>query len=205
MDPSSAPRPEVTTVSSLEAHVLPHVVEIASSSAGVVTRMFVRERDVVSRGDALLEIAGGVTWDSGVILRSSVPGVVSRCRIRVGDAVAPSTRILSIARADDVLVVARFAPTAGLPLRDWRRASVRIPRAAGQPLGAAIVCVSGASGADTAGSTALHGSASVRVVARLQSAPPAAMWPGVEAILDVECEAAGAGRANGATVRGTAP
>lgn len=182
----SAPQLPGTTLSSLEAYVLPHVLELAPSSGGIVTRVFVREREVVSRGDPLLEIASDTTWGPRSFLRSSVPGVVSRCRLRVGDAVERSMPIVSIASADDVLVVARFAATASLPLRDWRRASVRIPRAAGQPLGAAIVCVS-------AGSAGAAGT--VRVVARLQSAPPAAMSPGVEAILDVECGTSGPGLA----------
>jgi multidrug resistance efflux pump len=176
----------VNTVSSLEAHVLPHVVEIASTCAGIVARVLARERDVVSSGQALLEIAGCAARDPSVIVRSSVPGVVSRCLVRVGDEVAPSTPIFSIARADDVLVVARFDPSARAALQDGRRASVRIPSATGKPLAATIVLVNGASGLASA---APLRSASVRVVARLDSAPPAAMWPGIETVVDVECEA----------------
>jgi pyruvate/2-oxoglutarate dehydrogenase complex dihydrolipoamide acyltransferase (E2) component len=183
MHSSAARRPEARTVSSIEAFVLAHDVEIASASEGVVARVFVRDREVVSAGQELVEITRG---PGRSIVRSAFPGIVSRRHVRQGDAVAPSTPLLAMIRADDVLVVARFDGSAAALLARGKVASVRIPRATAQPIPARLLCVPGIQPAQAgAGGEA---TAVVRVVARLESAPPAAVWSGIEAIVDVECE-----------------
>jgi hypothetical protein len=175
-------------VSSVEAYVVPHVVELASASSGVVTRVFVKKRDVVRRGQEFLEISGRGPSDAPVVMRCSATGVVSRCHVRFGDPVERSSPLFSIARADNVLVVARFESSAAPALRQAARAFVRVPRAAGHPLPASLVWVGGPV---EPGSAPGRGSGAVRVVARLDAAPPAVMWPGIDAILDVECDASG--------------
>jgi pyruvate/2-oxoglutarate dehydrogenase complex dihydrolipoamide acyltransferase (E2) component len=172
-------------VSSVEAYVVPDLVELASASGGVVARVLVKERDVVTRGQDLLELSGRGPSDARVLLRSSARGVVSHCHVRVGDTVDRSSPLFSIARADDVLVVARFESSAAPALRRAARAFVRVPRAAGHPLPASLVWVGGP--VDHPGAPDLDGGA-IRVVARLDAAPPAVMWPGIEAVLVVECD-----------------
>ena len=167
MQPSRAPHATVSAVSSLDAYVLPNV--------------FVKDREVVSRGQDLLEIERG---PARCTVRSSVPGVISRCRVHVGDAVVPSTAMLSIVRADDVLVVARFELSARPSLQNGKAAFVRIPRARAKPLAATLIYVTGLQPCDA--SAARPEKAAVRVVARLHTAPPDALWPGVEAIVDVQ-------------------
>lgn len=183
MHPSTARRPEARTVSSVEAFVLAHDVEIASACEGVIARLLVRERDVVSAGQALVEISSGAGRS---IVRSAFPGVVTRRHVRVGDAIGRSTPLVAMIRADDVLVVARFDPSDAAPLARGKIASVRIPRATAQPIAAKLLCVAGleasAGGGDGAPAPV------VRVVARLESAPPAAVWSGIEAVVDVECD-----------------
>jgi len=171
------------TVSSIEAFVLAHDVEIAPASVGVVARVFVRDRDVVSAGQELLEIARG---SERSVVRSAFPGVVSRCRVHVGDAVEPSRPLLAMLRADDVLVVARFDRSMGPSLARGKVASVRIPRATAQPIPAKLLCVAGLQSSHATDARLVD--PVVRVVARLESAPPAAVWSGIEAIVDVECE-----------------
>jgi pyruvate/2-oxoglutarate dehydrogenase complex dihydrolipoamide acyltransferase (E2) component len=183
MQPSPGALPLVHTVSSFDAYVLPHLVDVAPEIDGVVARVFVREREVVSATQPLLEVARGPERS---IVTSSVRGVVSRCRVRVGDAAAPGRPLLSIVRADDVLVVARFDLSAEPALWNGKLATVRIPRATARPLGATLVCVT--TGHPWSVGAERHEPAAVRVVARLHSAPPAALWPGIEAIVDVEDE-----------------
>jgi multidrug resistance efflux pump len=62
-------------VSSVDAYVLPHAVDIAPAHEGFVARVLVRDRDVVSTGQELIEIA---RRGERSIVRSSAPGVVSR-------------------------------------------------------------------------------------------------------------------------------
>lgn len=188
MHPPSGPSVASMTVSSVEAHLVPHVLEVAPTTDGIVTRVFVREREVVCKGQDLLELAGPGARDLGVLVRSSVPGVVTRCCVRAGDVVARSRPMFSIARADDVLVVARFEPSAGPALPRAHRAWVRIPGAAGRPLPAAILSVGGTPAATRAGADRC---ATVRVVARLQSGPPAAICADIAAVLEIELDPRG--------------
>jgi multidrug resistance efflux pump len=183
MDSSSARRLAARTVSSSEAHVLPHLVEIAPPHEGVVARVFIMDDDVVSIGQHLVEIVCGAKRS---LVKSSVPGVVSRCRVRVGDAVARSRPLLSIVRTDDVLVVARFEPSVGPELQSGDLVSVRFPRVTAQSVAATLIRVTGVHGSET--SAARHEESIVRVVARLHSAPPAALWSGVQAVVDVACD-----------------
>ncbi len=86
--------------------------------------------EVVTKGQALIEIA---RQGERCVITSPALGVVSRCRVRVGDEVANVTGV--------------HRPTAGDARADQ---------------------------------------AEVRAVARMQSAPPGALWAGMEAIVEVE-------------------
>ncbi len=200
--------PTVNTISSIEAYVLPEVVWVAPTTSGVVTRVFVRERDAVARGQDLLELAcslehlgrdappaGGprghgeaLPRDSGqrMTLQASLSGVVSRCYVEVGDSVSPSTAALSVIRAEDVLVVARFRESAVASIRNAVTASVRIPRARVTGLRATILGM-GAILPWHAMNAAPGEDGTVRVIARLRSLPFHALWPGIEAVVDLSC------------------
>jgi multidrug resistance efflux pump len=182
MDRSPALRRRVRTVSSTDAFVLAHLIEIAPTSGGVVARLFVKDRQMVRAGQPLLDIARGPERS---ILRSSVAGIVSRCRVRVGDAVDPTRPLLSIIRADDVLAVGRFEASAEPWLWRGKAVSVRIPRASAEPISATLIGVSGSRQHD---SGVERDDAPVRVVARLESAPPAGLWSGMDAIVDMDCD-----------------
>ncbi len=170
-------RPGARIVSSMMAHVVPHIVEVAPPTAGSVTRVFVAEQEVVSIGHPLVEVGRGhERW----IVHSSIPGVVARCRVRVGDAVERSRPLVSVIRTDDVLVVARFDLSAGPSLRSGKAAWVRIGRATAPPIRATII---------SAGDTGTRrDDRTVRVVVRLDAAPPDALWPRIAATVDVACD-----------------
>ncbi len=200
--------PALSTVSSIEAYVLPEVVLVTPTAGGVVTRVFVRERDAVARGQDLLEMvcsleplgsdappASGPRGHRDVLprrtghritLKASLSGVVSRRFVEAGDSVGPSKSALSVIGAEDVLVVARFRESAVASIRNAVTASVRIPRARVTGLPATILGMGGilpwhardpAPGED----------GTVRVIARLRSLPFHALWPGIEAVVDLSC------------------
>ena len=207
LQPTSLDR-VVRTVSSIEAYVLPEVVLVAPTICGVVTRVFVRERDAVTRGQDLLEMAcslehlgsdappaggprghdGALPRESGqpIRLKASLCGVVSRCFLEAGDPVGPSKPALSVIGAEDVLVVARFRESAVASIRNALAASVRIPRARVAGLPATILGMGGIL-PWLARDAAPGEDGTVRVIARLRSLPVHALWPGIEAVVDLSC------------------
>ena len=203
--------PTVSTVSSVEAYVLPEVVLVAPTIGGVVTRMFVGEREAVARGQDLLEVAcsleqfqfvrdvpappsaargngDALPRDTGqrITVKASFSGVVSRCFVEVGDSVSRSKPALSVIRAEDVLVVARFRASAMASIPNALTASVRIPRARVTGLPATILGMGGILPWH-ASDTAPGEDGTVRVIARLRSLPVHALWPGIEAVVDLSC------------------
>ena len=204
-----------TTISSTHAFVLPQVVEIAAGSEGVATRVLVRERDEIRRGQDLLEMAcqrarvdGAATtagheaspaWpargDSAaaaadawqrITLKASVTGVVARCHVKPGDVVRRGGPVVSVLRADDVLVVARFDAAAGPRLRRARTAWVHIPRAGAYCMPARIIRVGGTYPSQTDPWPRREGGV-VRVVAQLSSTSLDALSPGVEVSVEISC------------------
>lgn len=204
-----------TTISSTHAFVVPQVVEIASGSEGVVTRVFVRERDEIRRGQDVLEIAwqrdrvdGAVAapgqeasparhargdgtdaaanaWEP-ITLKASVTGVVSRCHVKPGDAVRRGGPVVSVLRADDVLVVASFDAAAGPRLRRARTAWVHVPGAGAYCMPARIIRIGGTYPSQTDPWPRREGGA-VRVVAQLSSTSFDALSPGIEAAVEISC------------------
>jgi multidrug resistance efflux pump len=208
--------PNATTISSIDAYVLPQGVEIASGSEGCVTRLLVNERDHIRRGQGLLEIAcgrarcdrdawkasqapaslastsstGGAAATSDmrqcVTLRASVSGIVWRCYVKVGDAVVRGRPVLSVLRSDDVLVIAHFEATARLRLRSARTAWVHIPHVGVHSIPARIIRIGGTYPRPTSEATQRDDGA-VRVVAQLDFTAPAALCPGIDAVVEVGC------------------
>ncbi len=198
----------VSTVSSIEAYVLPEVAMVAPMPCGVVTRLFVRERDEVALGQDLLEIAcspehpgrdapparsprgHGEALSGGngqrITVKANLSGVVSRCFVEVGDSVGRSKPALSIIRADDVLVIARFRASAAASIRNALSASVRIPGARVTGVPATILGMGGIL-PWLMSDTAPGKDGTVRVVARLHAIPLPALWPGIEAVVDLSC------------------
>jgi multidrug resistance efflux pump len=213
---SSSGGPNVTAISSIDAHVLPQMVEVVSGSEGFIARLFVNERDHVRRGQGLLEIAcerprcdrdawtasqgaaspastslttgPAATSDARqrVTLRASVSGVISRCHVKVGDAVVRGRPVLSVLRSDDVLVIAHFEAIARPRLRSARTAWVHIPRAGVHNIPARIIRIGGTYPRPTSGAAERNGGA-VRVVAQLDFATLDALWPGIEAVVELGC------------------
>ncbi len=204
-----------TTISSTHAFVLPQVVEIASGSEGVVTRVFVRERDEIRRGQNVLEMAcrrarvDGAVATAGqeasparpaqgdgadaaadawqrITLKASVTGVVSRCRVKPGDVLRRGGPVVSVLRADDVLVVARFDAAAGPRLRRARTAWVHLPRAGAYCMPARIIRIGGTYPSQTDPCPRREGGA-LRVIAQLSSTTLDALSAGIEATVEITC------------------
>ncbi len=199
-----------TTISSTHAFVLPQVVEIASGSEGVVTKVFVRGRDEIRRGQDVLEMAcqrppvdGRVVmagqeaspaqpargdgadaaadaWQR-ITVKASVTGVVSRCHVKPGDVVRRGGPVVSVLRADDVLVVARFDASAGPRLRRARTAWVHVPRAGTYCMPARIIRIGGTHPSQR---DPWEGGA-LRVVAQLSCITFDALSPGIEAAVEI--------------------
>jgi multidrug resistance efflux pump len=214
MHPHKSLRPSnTTTISSTKAFILPQVVEIASGSEGFVTKLFVRERDEIRRGQDVLDFAcarahlersvttvgqevsptsaaranGPATaadeWQR-VTLKASVTGIVSSCHVRPGDIVRRGRPVVSVLRADDVLVVARFDAGAAPWVRRARTAWVHIPRAGAYCMPARIIRIGGSYPWQT-GPWALWQGGAVRVVAQLSCATFDALSPGIEAVVEI--------------------
>ncbi len=172
-----------------------------------------RERDEIRRGQNVLEIAwqrahldrpvatvgheasparpartdgaaaAADAWQR-VTLKASVTGVVSRCHLKPGDAVRRGTPVVSMLRADDVLVVARFDAATGPRLRSARTAWVHIPRAGVYCIPARIIRIGGVYPWQT-GPWARREDGAVRVVAQISSTTFDALSPGIEAAVEI--------------------
>jgi HlyD family secretion protein len=199
------------TISSIDAYVLPQVVEVTSGSEGCVARLLVNERDQIRRGQDLLEITcerarcdrdpcsvslassstrrgAASTSDARqrITLRASLSGIVSRCHVNAGDAVVRGKPVLSVLRADDLLVIAHFEATARPRLRSARTAWVHIPRAGVHSIPARIIRIGGIY-PRPASEAAERDDGAVRVVAQLDFTTLDALWPGIEVIVEVGC------------------
>jgi len=209
----TCPSHEWKTFSSLEAYVLPHVIEISSTTSGFVTRLFTREGELIVRGQDILEIAPAPEWEQAdpavrlrgqadpssaidgrerlgpsVILRASASGLVWRLWVRVDGPVRRSRKVLSLIRSDDVLVLAHFDRAVARHLGRARLAWVRAPQTSDRLIPARILRV-GCGHSDSQG----NGREDLeRVVVQLRSAPAEVLWPGSDAVVEITCAAEGA-------------
>jgi hypothetical protein len=176
-----------TVFRSLEAHVVPHLVQVDAGMDGIVSSV-VAPHDVVERGQTVAVFER--LWprddhDQHVAVRAPIPGLVTRCWAKAGDLVGRTWPILHIASRDDVLVVARFAAETVTRLRRGSRAAVFLVASAREPLSATIMSVVEVPEADA--SEGAHASRSAAVVLSLPYAPVEALWPGSAAHVEVRC------------------
>ena len=121
-----------------------------------------------------------------VTLKASVTGVVSRCHVKPGEVVRRGGPVVSVLRADDVLVVARFDAAAGPWLRRARTAWVHVPRAGAYCMPARIIRIGGTYPSQTDSWPRREGGA-LRVIAQLSSTTLDALSPGIEAAVEISC------------------
>lgn len=119
-----------------------------------------------------------------VTLKASVTGLVSRCHVRVGDAVCRGGAVVSVLRADDVLVVARFDAAEAPRLRRARTAWVHVPSAGAYCMPARIIRIGGADPSPRE-PWSRRDAGAVRVIAQLSSASFEALSPGIEAAVEI--------------------
>jgi multidrug resistance efflux pump len=171
-----------TSVHSLYACVVPHFFEIAAAAPGTVTSIFVDRRQVVRRGQTLAIVEPAalhvVGERRGVALRAPAAGLVARRWASPGDVVGRGSAVLSIASAEDVLVVAKFR--AGTSQLLGRGATALLHGAGREPLLATVTSVveapEWAEGDDAA---------PTRVVLSLPRAPAEALWPGTPVRVEI--------------------
>jgi len=179
------------TAHSLEAYVVPRVVDIVTGTPGIVTTVLVHEYDLVVRGQSLVNIERGwetwPQWSDEVALecvKAPTSGRVVRFWAAAGDAVGPMRPILAIASSEDVLVVARFAHGTGAWLRSAGGASVLIGGSSAKTIPAKILSiVEVPDGADEEDPELARGA--IRVVLHLGSVPDEALWPGIPVLVEV--------------------
>jgi hypothetical protein len=172
---------------SLEAHVVPHLVEVAAGIDGIVASV-VAPHDVVQRGQtvAVFERLWPRDDHQHVAVTAPVPGLVTRCWAQTGDPIGRASPILHIASRDDVLVVARFAAETVARLRRGSNAAVFLVAGEPEPLSATIMSVVEVPEAGASeGARASRSSAAV--VISLPHAPVEALWPGAAAHVEVRC------------------
>ena len=156
---------------SLEAHVVPHLVQVAAGTEGIVSSV-AAPHDVVERGQTVAIFERLWPTDGHgqhVAVTAPIPGVVMRCSAKAGDY--------------DVLVVARFAAETVAGLRRGDRAAVFLAAGAREPLSATIVSVVEAPAAGA--SEGAHASRSAAVVLSIPQAPVEALWPASAAYIEV--------------------
>ena len=182
--PLTAARPSTPTLQSIFACVVPHFFEVTAAGPGTVTSVLVDRRHVVRRGQtlAIVEPVGphAVGERRGVALKAPTAGLVTRRWASPGDAVGRGTPVLSVASAENVLIVARFPARASLHLTCGSAAHLH--GAARGPLLATVVSVLEApewAKGDDASST--------RVVLSLPQAPAEALWPGTPVRVEIPC------------------
>lgn len=188
---AGASSPRGATAHSLEAYVLPQVVDVVTPSRGTVTALFVGEHDLVAQGQPLARLETSRDWLSdgrevaiASVVRAPISGFVSRCWGNVADVVWPMRRLFSIASTKDVFVVARFVHAAAPRLRPSARASILIRGSPHGPLAGRII-----SAVERPVDRREHGAAvddgAVRVILRLESPPGDVLWPGMPAQVEV--------------------
>jgi multidrug resistance efflux pump len=176
---------------SLEAYVVPQVLDVVTRAPGFVSTILVREHDLVVRGQPLVDVErrweAWPQWSDHEALecvKAPTSGRIVRCWVAVGNAVGPMRPIVSIASCEDVLVVARFARGTGSCLRSARLASVLIDGSSAKATPAKIVSVVEVpDGGDEEDPELASGA--IRVVLQLGSAPDEALWPGIPVLVEV--------------------
>jgi HlyD family secretion protein len=174
---------------SVEAYVLPQLLEVAAGAHGIVAAVLVAPHDLVRAGEvvAIVEqlrpsVRDGA--DRTLCVKAPTDGLVTRCWVSAGDAVAASSPVLSMASSEEVLVIARFPAAAAADLCSGGHAQVRVPVTAPGTRSTKIVSVLRAM--NDPGDEERTGARMTRIVLSLPNAPPEALWPGTPAAVEID-------------------
>ena len=184
----TASSPSSTRQRSLEAYVLPHLVDVTPGVHAIVKCVLVEPHGVVRRGQTVAVLDRLLTQreedPDQLVIEAPAAGLVTRCWATAGDIVAGAWPIVSIASAENVFVVARFAPDSMARIRVQGAASVRLIGAKPEAFPATIVTVVEApdEGAVLGGRDAR----SIRVVVTFSDAPAKLLWPGTPVHVEVD-------------------
>jgi hypothetical protein len=180
--PLTASIPSRAPLRSLGAYVVPRFVEVTAAARGAVTSVLLGPREVVRRGQAVatLELLGshGANTHGTVAVRAPVTGLVSRCWASPGEVVGPASPIMSVASAENVLVVAKFP--AGSALRLGSAMALLHP-AAREAVPATIVSI-----IDSPNPGRGARRSPTRVVISFTNAPAEVLWPGTPVRVDIQ-------------------
>ena len=169
---------------SLEAHVIPRLVQVAAGTDGIVSSVAAPD-DVVERGQTVAVVWPRDDYAQRVAVTAPAPGVVARCWAKAGDLVGRTWRILHIASSEDVLVVARFAAETVARFRQGNRTAIFLGPGEPEPLSATIISV--VEVPEAGASEGAAGARCVRVVLSLSHAPVEVLSPGSAAHVEVRC------------------
>ena len=176
------------TVRCVRAFLLPQIVSQFTGTPGRVTRSFVREGQLVARGQDLFELQrhDRSSAPQTFVLRASNQGIVARCWARVGDAVERARPMASMIRCDDVLVLGLFERALIERMRLTMGALVTIGDLASNPFQAGVLRI----GTALASRHARDGESRefIRALVQIPSLPPQALRPGLDARVDLLCE-----------------
>jgi multidrug resistance efflux pump len=185
--PLTASPPSSAPLSSLEAYVSAHLVDVSAGIRGVVRSVVVAPNDVVGCGDTLAVLdpvsPRGQRHDHAFKVNAPVAGLVIQCWAAPGESLTDHQPILTIARSDRVIVIARFPPGNRERLRAGASGTVRVAGDAARDVAATIVSAVEGPDADEA-----PGGRSTRVVLSIAKAPPEALWPGTPAYVRIDPE-----------------
>jgi multidrug resistance efflux pump len=188
--PLTAAFPSSTPLRSLEAYVLAHTVDVSAGTHGVLKSVVVEPNDVVGCGQtvAVLEpvTRRGQTHDHGLAVKAPVAGLVIRWWAAPGESLGDDQPILTIARSEKVLVIARFPPGNLTRVRRGALATVRVGGDDGKDISATIISAVEAPDADAVADAS--GGRSTRVVLSIPEGPPEALWPGTPAYVRIDPE-----------------
>ncbi len=164
---------------SLDGYVLPHLVDVTAGAPARVKAVLVSPHDVLRRGDVVASVeplfAGGDQESRPIPIRAPVDGVVTRCWAMIGDIVGSIWPILSVASAERVLIVARFAAGTAAHIRTDHAALVIVGEEA---FPAHVVGISGVTEVSAS-------ETSTRVVLSFPDPPANGLWPGTPVVVEI--------------------
>lgn len=174
------------TIRSVAAYLLPQEATLPADATGKVARIFVHERQLVVRGQALAEVDPDVraTGVPSLVLRAGRSGFVSRCWARVGDTVRAGEPVASVLRCEDVLVLALFDRAQLERARLTSRATVSIGEPPQHQLQADVLRIGTGQGEE---GKADPPDRMIRVVVQMPSVPPEALRPGIDISVYLRC------------------
>jgi hypothetical protein len=168
---------------SVEAYVLPDVVEVTAGARGIIRSVRFAPRDVVFRGQTVATfepLRSRGKHDRGVAaVTSPMTGMVTRCWVNPDDEIGRASPLVCIASSENVLVSAKFPAGSSLRLGHGARAVVRC---ACESVPATIVSIIRRPGSDDREESEAR---ITRVVLAVSIAPFEALWPGTPVQVEI--------------------